>query len=314
DAQVRALRRFREIRAVVGGGDLHEPARLCGRSDQRELASREQLRRGRLSLRGFDTQRIEAKNDRGIRGDGGPIPEGRVPVLRDGAGPGDDVLLEIVPELDEQRALTERNDARLHGQMIAARTFTPAPMSASRTAAPISGAPGVSPWMHSVSTAIFRNEPSCACTPPSRANESACFAASFGSVCSAPGSLRERSVPSFSYARSAKPSRTTRNPPASAASASADFGAANSATSVRAVKTFLTPATIAFAIVLSCQAWLYSAPCALTCEILRSGSTARSARICRAISSLSSSGSIAIGSRPKFSRSGYPGWAPTATL
>ena len=63
----------------------------------------------------------------------------------DAAGPGDDVLLELVPELDEQRAIAERNDARLHGQMIAARTFTPAPVSASRTAAAIAGAPGVSP-------------------------------------------------------------------------------------------------------------------------------------------------------------------------
>ena len=71
--------------------------------------------------------------------------EDRLPRVRDAPRPAHDVLLELVPELDEQRAFAERDDARLHVQMTAGRTVTPAPVRASRTAAAMAGAPGVSP-------------------------------------------------------------------------------------------------------------------------------------------------------------------------
>ena len=65
-------------------------------------------------------------------------------------------------------------------------------------AAAIAGAPGVSPCRQSVSTASSWNGPSWARTPPSRTKDRACVAATCGSVCSAPASLRERRVPSAS--------------------------------------------------------------------------------------------------------------------
>src|SRR5439155_7404218 len=147
-----------------------------------ELAAREQLVLGPLRLRMREAQWIETQQRGGVGRHRRTEREDRLPVVRDRARPADDVLRKFVRELDEQRALAERDDARLHGQMTAARTFTPAASSAARTAAAIADAPGVSPCRQSVTTTRARKDPSCARTPPSRTNESACFAATCGSV------------------------------------------------------------------------------------------------------------------------------------
>ena len=151
------------------------------------------------------------------------------------ARPADDVLLELIPELDEQRALAEGDDARLHRpDDRGLAPSRPRRLSAARTAAAIAGAPGVSPCRQSVSTASFRNVPSCARTPPSRTNESACFAATCGSVCSAPAQLARAQRAVRSRRRGRRIPRARRaGPRASAASTIAEPGGANSATSVR---------------------------------------------------------------------------------
>jgi hypothetical protein len=77
-------------------------------------------------------------------------------------------------------------------------TMMPAASSAVRTAAAILAAPGVSPCRQSVRASTVIAMPPQAMTSPSRAIDTACAAASFGSRSSAPSSARERSVPSGS--------------------------------------------------------------------------------------------------------------------
>ncbi len=69
----------------------------------------------------------------------------------------------------------------------------------------IATAPWVSPWMHSVSTHKVSTLPSTATAAP-RARQTACAAASSGSLRVAPATLRSTRVPSGRYARSQKPS------------------------------------------------------------------------------------------------------------
>src|SRR5216117_2146382 len=92
------------------------------------------------------------------------------------------------------------------------RTRHPALSSASRTIRTIFCAPGVSPWQQMVCTEMSISTPSSMRTRPSTAIFTAWAAARSGSVIRDPASLRETSVPSTLYARSAKPSEATRTP------------------------------------------------------------------------------------------------------
>ena len=68
----------------------------------------------------------------------------RVPRIREDASAIRDRLVDVVAELDEERAVTEGADPWI-AQDLNGETFTFAVPSASRTARAMSGAPGVSP-------------------------------------------------------------------------------------------------------------------------------------------------------------------------
>src|SRR5438552_2479900 len=116
----------------------------------------------------------------------------RLPVrcVGERAGAGRHRGIDSVAELDEERAVAEGADARV-AQDRNGVTFTLALANASRTARAISGAPGVSPCTHRVSTAIFRKVPSTAVTPPSLTKDRACRTAAAGSVSTDPAIERD---------------------------------------------------------------------------------------------------------------------------
>src|SRR2546430_758391 len=111
----------------------------------------------------------------------------------------------------ERRAL-ERVRHAFGSQSRSGLTWQPARSRASRTVRTIFCAPGVSPWQQIVWTEMSISTPSIVRTLPSMAIFTAWAAARSGSVMSEPGSLRETSVRSTLYARSAKPSEATRTP------------------------------------------------------------------------------------------------------
>src|SRR6266850_2113785 len=112
----------------------------------------------------------------------------------------------------ERRALEGRAVHAFGNQSRSGLTWHPARSSASRTVRTIRCAPGVSPWQQMVWTEMSISTPSIVRTLPSMAIFTAWAAARSGSVMSEPGSLRETSVRSTLYARSANPSDATRTP------------------------------------------------------------------------------------------------------
>src|SRR5437764_6623547 len=220
DRQLRAIGRLEKIGSVVVRGDL-DVAATFDREAARGLRESHDFT---LCIRRRDPKRVEPHDD-GCVCRHGPTVTQRVPRIGQRTRAVCDRFIDVVAELHEERALAERADPWIVQDRNGA-TFTLALANASRIARAISGAPGVSPWTHSVSTASLRNVPSTAVTPPSLTNERACRTASAGSVSTEPAIERDCSVPSASYARSTKPSRATFIPTPLASFAIAEPGGA----------------------------------------------------------------------------------------
>ena len=170
--------------------------------------------------------------------------------------------------------------------------------------------PGVSPWTHNVSS----GRPAA---PRARANEAgpthsmARVQAASASCSTAPGTSRGVNVPSSSYARSRKPSATTRSRAAAPAAASADpCGAYNA----REASTCDDAGDNGSGHRRSCEARLYRAPCGFTWRTSRPPRRmAHKARTWRATVSVTAAAVSGMTRRPNPSRSGYDGWAPICT-
>lgn len=118
-----------------------------------------------------ETEGVEPHDDRRVCRDRASMTL-RVPRIRERTGTRGNRVIDLVAELDKERAVAEGTDPWI-AQARNGATFTLALPSASRTARAISGAPRVSPCTQSVSTASLRNVPSTAVTPPFFTNERA---------------------------------------------------------------------------------------------------------------------------------------------
>ena len=167
DRKPRPFRRLEQVRTVVPRRDLD----LTTIFDREATLGLREPHDFALGVAWRDAKRIEPHDDGCVRRHRATLAE-RVPRIRERTSAPRDRVIDVITELDEERAVAEGTDAWI-AQARNGATFTLALPSASRTARAISGAPGVSPCTHRVSTASLRNVPSTAVTPPFFTNERA---------------------------------------------------------------------------------------------------------------------------------------------
>src|SRR6185436_20629757 len=106
--------------------------------------------------------------------------------------------IERVADLENQGGLAHGPRARVCGQRARGWSAIPAAWRASRTARALARALGLSPCRHIVSAARMTRAPEADLTSPEAAIDTAWRAAASGSVMTASGRVRARSVPSSS--------------------------------------------------------------------------------------------------------------------
>ena len=273
DAHVRALCRLGEVgaRRTRRAGD--QALRMS-----RDISTTRHARSARREFFGLfrrETQRIESKQDRRVRRNGGTNAK-IVPGLAMPRAQLTRSSLTLLPELDEESALAEGDERGLRRPITAA---APARRRRQGGAHGLGdrGRAGVSPCRHRLSTSSFRNDPVCAqrrrrhegerllhgdadrYAPPPRACASA--------ACH-PLRRRGRRTP---RAPRAALRRQRRRPSRNRAARTARRRCLREDRLHARDDGFRPPPR-------SRSAWLYSAPCALTCEILQVGDRRVAAR------------------------------------